>query len=82
MSDQVEVAFGDNPQETATLLLAAAEDAGLDPAVAVRTSGDATFVVPAEVADAAGVDVVSDGEESEEAPAKKAPAKKTAAKKS
>lgn len=50
----VEVPFGDDPGETATLLLAAAEDLEL-PAGAVRTTGDGLFVVPAEVADKAGL---------------------------
>ena len=51
MSDQVEVPFGDEPGEQATLLLAAAEELGLDPDV-VRTS-EGAFVVPSEVNDKA-----------------------------
>jgi hypothetical protein len=53
MSDEVEVEYGENAGETATLLLAAAEELGLEPYV-VRTStnGDTgVFVVPAEVRD-------------------------------
>ena len=51
MSDEVEVAFSANNQETAVLLLAAAEDLGLDPSV-VRTS-EGAFIVPQEVSDKA-----------------------------
>lgn len=47
MSDEVEVPYGKNPQETAILLLAAAEELGLPPAV-VRTN-PGVFIVPAEV---------------------------------
>lgn len=53
MSDEtVEVPFSANNQDTATLLLAAAEELGLDQATAVRTS-EGNFVVPKEVADKA-----------------------------
>jgi len=53
MSDEtVEVSFSANNEETAVLLLAAAEELDLDPAVAVRTS-EGNFVVPKEVADKA-----------------------------
>ena len=53
MSDEtVEVPFSANNEETAVLLLAAAEELDLDPAVAVRTS-EGNFVVPKEVADKA-----------------------------
>lgn len=51
MSDEVEVAFSANNQETAVLLLAAAEDLELDPSV-VRTA-EGKFVVPQEVSDKA-----------------------------
>lgn len=68
----VEIPFGGKNAETATLLLAAAEDLGLDPQVEVRTT-DSAFVVSEEVADKAGL--------GEEKPAKKASAKKTAKKK-
>ena len=50
MSDQVEVPF-DKPGDQATLLLAAAEDLGLDPDV-VRTS-EGGFLVPKKVHDKA-----------------------------
>jgi hypothetical protein len=74
MSDeQVEVPFGDDAGDTAVLLLAAAEDLGLDPGV-VKTNSDGSFVVPKEVADKA------DGGGKKKA-AKKTAAKKTAAKK-
>lgn len=59
--------------ESATLLLAAAEDLDLDAAV-VRTTSRG-YLVPQEVADKAGLG------EGESAPAKKTAAKKTAAKK-
>lgn len=48
----VEVPFGDNGSETATLLLAAAEELGLDANV-VQTSGRRAFFVPQEVRDKA-----------------------------
>lgn len=67
MSDDVEVPFDDNATDTAVLLLAAAEDLGLDPHV-VRTY-EGAFVVPKEVHDKAFP------------PAKKAAAKKSAPKK-
>jgi hypothetical protein len=51
MSDQVEVPFGDNPSDQAVLLLAAAEDLGLDADV-VRTA-EGAFVVSQEVHDKA-----------------------------
>lgn len=50
MSEKVEVPFGENPQETATLLLAAAVELEL-PQDVVATTSEATFVVPAEVYD-------------------------------
>lgn len=65
MSDEVEVPFGEDPAETATMLLAAAEDLELDAGV-VKTTSEGTFLVPEEVAEKAG-----SGK----------PAKKTAAKK-
>lgn len=64
--DEVSVEFGDVPSETATLLLAAAEELGLDASV-VRVSSDGGFLVPEEVAKKAKID---------DEPAKKAPAKK------
>jgi hypothetical protein len=76
MSD-VQVPFGDNPGETATLLLAAAEELGLGQSV-VRTS-DSGFLVPEEVAKK--VDEKDEPEEEQKPPTKKAPAKKAAKKK-
>jgi len=79
MSD-VFVPPGDSAQDTAVLLLEAAEKAG-EPADVVRSS-DGGFVVPKELADAAGVDYdKGDDDESDDEPEKK-PAKKAAAKKS
>ena len=55
MSDtEVRIPFGDNPSETATLLLAAAEEVREDQSV-VRTA-EGAFVAPRDVADRAGVD--------------------------
>jgi hypothetical protein len=51
MSDQVEVPFDDSPGEQATLLLAAADELGLDPDVVRTTEGG--FSVPSEVNDKA-----------------------------
>ena len=51
MSDEVEVPFGDKPSDQATLLLAAAEDLGLDPGVVRTTEGG--FSVPQDVHDKA-----------------------------
>lgn len=58
--------------DNAVLLLAAAQELGLDPGV-VATTGDGVFSVPQEVVDKAGL-----GEKKRPA-AKKAAAKKTAA---
>jgi hypothetical protein len=69
MSENVEVEFGDKPGDTATLLLAAAEELGLEAGV-VQTRGR-SFVVPEKVRDKAFKS------ESKKAPAKKAPAKKS-----
>jgi hypothetical protein len=49
MSNVVEVPFGDRPSDTATLLLAAAEELGRE-AHEVRTTAGA-FLVPQEIAD-------------------------------
>lgn len=71
-TEYVDVPYGDDPQETATLLLAAAEKVkGVDQSV-VQVNTDTTpasFRVPKEVADEAGL-----GDKKE--PAKKAAAKK------
>jgi hypothetical protein len=68
MGDQVEVPFGDNPSETATLLLAAAEELGVGQEVVKTQEG--SFLVPSEVNDKAFAK-----------PAKKTAAKKSAEKK-
>lgn len=59
---EVSVPYGDNPADTATLLLAAAETQGLPPDV-VRTSSDSLFYVPEEVASEAGLHSVKPDEE-------------------
>lgn len=74
------VKFGDSAGDTATLLLAAAEELEL-PADVVTTNSDSEFQVPVEVAQKAGVDYESDDEESDEPKPAKKTAKKTAAKK-
>lgn len=51
MSEPVEVEFNDKNQENAVLLLAAAEDLGLDASVIQTTEGK--FLVPQEVYDKA-----------------------------
>lgn len=70
---EVIVPFGDSASDTATLLLAAAEELDLHPAV-VRTQ-EGAFLVPEEVRDRAF------GERADEEP-EPTPVKKTAAKKS
>lgn len=60
MSENVEIKSG-HDQDTAVLLLAAAEELELDVAV-VRTTSDG-FSVPREVADQAGVEYESDEDE-------------------
>jgi len=69
----VTVPFGEDQQDTAILLLAAAQELDL-PAdvVKVTTHDEGGFVVPEEVRDKAGL--------GDEKPAKKAAAKKTASK--
>lgn len=54
MGDDVVVPFGPDPAATATALLAAAQSLALPLRVVVAT-GDATFLVPRAVADAAVV---------------------------
>lgn len=51
MSEQVDIPFGDRPGDQATLLLAAAEDLGLDASVVATYEGG--FLVPQEVNDKA-----------------------------
>ena len=55
---EVAVPFGDNPSDTATLLLAAAEESGVDQSVVRASSG--VFYVPAGVAKKAGVEPQKD----------------------
>lgn len=57
MSEFVEVPFGDNAEETATLLLAAAEESDDHSAADVRTVSGA-FLVPKDLADKAGTEGV------------------------
>jgi hypothetical protein len=77
---EVFVPNGDNAQETATLLLAAAEKAGEDPSV-VRSSSDGGFYAPEDIAKKAKVDYEEDDESDEEPAEEPKPAKKAAAKK-
>lgn len=92
MSETVLIPYGDSASETATLLLSAAEDLGIDPVHAVKNQpDDGGFRVPEEVAQAAGLGEPDEPEkapependsESEKKPApRKRAAKKTAAKK-
>lgn len=60
--EDVHVPFGENPGDTATALLAAAEDMDL-PASVVRTTSDGTFVVPADLAKKAKADTIDPGEQ-------------------
>lgn len=53
--NKVKVAYGENAEETAVLLLAAVEEAGL-PASVVTTGSFGHFFAPESVAKAAGVD--------------------------
>lgn len=74
----VEIPFGENTKDVATLLLAAAEKLEL-PAESVRTTSDG-FLVPEEVADLAGEDwEATPAEEPKKAPAKKSTSKKSEA---
>ena len=68
MSDTVTVPYGKDARETAVLLLAAAEELGLDTGVVKTAEG--AFVVPPEVHDKAF------SSEKANAPAKKAAKKK------
>jgi hypothetical protein len=77
----VQVPFGDDQQETAMLLLAAAEDLGLDASV-VSVNSDGGFNAPEEVAKKAKAETASDDADDaeEKKPAKKAAAKRSASK--
>lgn len=77
MARSTEVPFGDNPSDTAVLLLAAAEELGLG-ASAVKT-GTGVFIVPTEVAEKAAAP--EEEADEEEKPAPKRRATKKAAKK-
>lgn len=59
--NKVKVAYGENAEETAVLLLAAVEEAGL-PASVVTTGSFGHFFAPESVAQAAGVDYEVDGD--------------------
>lgn len=78
MSD-VEVPYEGKAKDKAILLLAAAEDLGLEPGV-VRTNGAGAFHAPEEVVNKAFGDK-STGEATKKATSKKTAAKKAAAKK-
>lgn len=65
----IEVPFGDSPSETATLLLAAAEELGRDPSEVRTTAG--AFLVPSEI-----VEQVSAERPEEPAPRKSRAAQK------
>jgi len=58
MSDTVHVPFGDNMSETATLLLAAAEETDNPAHVVVVDHFTNSYVVPKDVAKQAGLDTV------------------------
>ena len=73
MSESVKVPYEGKSTDKAVLLLAAAEELGLDPSVVRNTNG--AFVVPPEVAEKA-FGKRSEKKEPDE-PAKKAPAKKS-----
>lgn len=55
---EVAVPFGDNPSDTAVLLLAAAEETGRDQSVVRSSSG--VFYVPADLAEKAGLEVMKE----------------------
>ena len=65
MTDTVFVAFGDNRSDTATLLLAAAEELGYEPGVVTvdHFSGSGGFRALEDVAEAAGLDPTDADEE-------------------
>lgn len=75
---EVEIPYGDNPSDTATLLLAAAESLGLEPWVVRTTSDNTVFLVPEEVAKK--VKSEDNKAAAKKTAAKKAPAKKAASK--
>lgn len=83
MSDEVRVPYGDNAADTATLLLAAAEELDQQASVVTNRAGYGEFVTSEEVAKKAGVNYESDEDEAPADSSEEKPkaAKKTAAKK-
>lgn len=77
----VEVPFGEKPGDTATLLLAAAQELGLDASVVRTRPTKRLFIVPEEVSERAFGAREDEGEDKTGQEPKKAPAKKSAAKK-
>lgn len=61
MTDNVRVAYGEDRGKTATLLLAAAEETEGYEADAVQVSSYGGFLVPEEIAKAAGLDYEEEG---------------------
>jgi len=77
MSDNVKVPYGDSASDTATLLLAAAEEKGLGPQV-VGVDSSGYFTAPEEVVKAAGLESVDpDKEFNDEIEKARAEAEKT-----
>jgi hypothetical protein len=74
---EVEVPYGDSATDTAVLLLAAAEELDLDPAVVKSQEGH--FLVPEEVAEKAGVDYHGDEDEAAPEPPPEEPVEETKA---
>ncbi len=72
---EIQVPFGDNNSDNAVLLLAAAEELGLDPSVVKTNEG--AFLVSQEIYDKA----FGPRDEEPKVPVKKTAAKRTAAKK-
>lgn len=62
MTEERSVPYGDDASQTATLLLAAAEELGYDADV-VRTTSGQTFRVPLDVADKSGLPVEEEQEQ-------------------
>jgi len=60
MSDEVLIPYGEDASETATLLLGAADDEGLEPWVVRHQPDDAGFRVPPQVAKSAGLKPVDE----------------------
>lgn len=62
-NENVHVPYGDSASDTATLLLAAAAEKDLPASVVEARPFDGTFLVPAEVAEQAGLDPIDPDEE-------------------